>query len=324
MLTTHHFLFTAEITTPLELDDHSGAALRGSLFEAIWRRFCTNKSSPSCAECPLHTICPVSAIVAPLREENQRGRDIPRPYIILPPLGDARTYQKGERFIFGITLFGSIIQLLPYIVMSMSQMEENGLGRKQAGNNGQRGRFRITQIDTIHPFSAERRCIYQSKQTQVQTPTISLTHSDIQTRAAGLSTERITLDFLTPTRLIDQERLVRELTFRALVLRISERLTNLQKTYGELSEEEEQRNQKARSKLIQLASQIECVQDETRWEEVQSYSRRQHRFTPVSGLIGQITFAGDIAPFRELLTWGELIHIGKSAVKGNGWYKIIE
>ena len=324
MLTTHHFLFTAEIMTPLELDDHSGAALRGNLFEAIWKRFCTNKSSPSCAECPLHTICPVSAIVAPLREENQRGRDIPRPYIILPPLGDARTYERGERFLFGITLFGSIIQLLPYIVMSMSQMEESGLGRKQAENNGQRGRFRITQIDTIHPFSAERRCIYQSKQTLVQTPTISLTHSDIQTRAAGLSTERITLDFLTPTRLIDQERLVRDLTFRTLTLRISERLTNLQKTYGELSEEEEQRNQKARSKLIQLASQIECVRDETQWKEVQSYSRRQHRFTPVSGLMGQITFAGDITPFRELLTWGELIHIGKSAVKGNGWYKIIE
>ncbi|MBA2679983.1 MAG: CRISPR system precrRNA processing endoribonuclease RAMP protein Cas6, partial [Ktedonobacteraceae bacterium] len=134
----------------------------------------------------------------------------------------------------------------------------------------------------------------------------------------------ITLDFLTPTRIIDQERLVRQLTFRALILRISERLANLQKTYGELSEEEEQRNQNARSKLIQLASQINCIRDETRWEEVQSYSRRQHRFTPVSGLTGQITFAGDITPFRQLLTWGELIHIGKSAVKGNGWYKIIE
>ena len=28
VLMTHHFLFTAEVVTPLELDDHSGSALR--------------------------------------------------------------------------------------------------------------------------------------------------------------------------------------------------------------------------------------------------------------------------------------------------------
>ena len=36
------------------------------------------------------------------------------------------------------------------------------------------------------------------------------------------------------------------------------------------------------------------------------------------------TFVGDLAPFRELLAWGELIHVGKSAVKGNGYYKIVD
>ncbi len=72
-LITHHFLFTTEVVTPIELDEHSGAALRGSLFEAVWKRFCTNKASPTCAACPLHTVCPVSALVAPLREEHPRG-----------------------------------------------------------------------------------------------------------------------------------------------------------------------------------------------------------------------------------------------------------
>jgi len=33
-------------------------------------------------------------------------------------------------------------------------------------------------------------------------------------------------------------------------------------------------------------------------------------------------FAGDLTPFREILLWGELIHVGKSCVKGNGWYKV--
>src|SRR5947209_18846573 len=122
-LTTHHFLFTAQVTSMLEVDDQSGAALRGNLFEAVWGRFCTNKVSPSCAACSLHAMCPVSALVAPLREENERGRDIPRPYIILPPLGQARRYQPGDTLIFGLTLFGSIVQLLPYIMLSLKTLE---------------------------------------------------------------------------------------------------------------------------------------------------------------------------------------------------------
>ena len=44
---------------------------------------------------------------------------------------------------------------------------------------------------------------------------------------------------------------------------------------------------------------------------------------PIGGLQGKVTFVGDLEPFRELLTWGELVHVGKSAVKGNGWYKIV-
>ena len=43
---------------------------------------------------------------------------------------------------------------------------------------------------------------------------------------------------------------------------------------------------------------------------------------PLSGFLGCATFAGDLAPFLELLIWGELIHVGKSCVKGNGWYRI--
>src|SRR5437588_1824790 len=101
--TIHHFLFTVEVVTPIELDEHSGSALRGSFFEAVWRRFCTNKASPTCVECPLHAICPVSALVAPLREENPRGRDIPRPSVIIPPQGQERRFEGGSQVSFGLT-----------------------------------------------------------------------------------------------------------------------------------------------------------------------------------------------------------------------------
>lgn len=112
-LVTHHFLFTTRVVRPLELDEHSGSALRGNLFEAVWQRYCTNKAAPSCAACPLHTACPVSTLVAPLREENVRGRDIPRPYVILPPLEGARRLAPGERLTFGLTLWAPSLSSCP-------------------------------------------------------------------------------------------------------------------------------------------------------------------------------------------------------------------
>ncbi len=165
-LVTHHFLFTTEVVTPIELDEHSGAALRGSLFEAVWKRFCTNKASPTCALCPLHTVCPVSALVAPLREEHPRGRDIPRPYIVLPPLGQARRYEPGQPLIFGLTLFGSIVQLLPYIVLSIDLLELMGLGRKLKEHGRGRGKFRVKQVESYHPFNGERQVIYEASNCQ--------------------------------------------------------------------------------------------------------------------------------------------------------------
>lgn len=320
VLETHHFLFVAKVITPLELDDHSGSALRGNFFDAVWRRFCTNKASPTCTDCPLHTLCPVSALVAPLREENARGRDVPRPYIILPPLGKARRYEPGQELLFGITLFGSIVQLFPYIVLSIPLLESGGLGKRVTAGDKQRGKFQIKQIDSYHPLSKERCTIYRVDHPRVDVPMLRVTADEVKAKAATLATEAITLHFLTPTRLMEQAHPLRQMAFRPLIWRLWDRLTALQNEYGENSSEGS--SESDLHQLLDRADSVRCIEDATEWEEVQSYSHRQKSFSPIGGLCGCVTFAGDLAPFRELLTWGELIHVGKNCVKGNGWYTI--
>lgn len=317
-LTIYHFLFTATVTSPLELDEHSGSALRGNLFEAVWKRFCTNKVAASCADCLLHDVCPVSVLVAPLREEHPRGRDIPRPYIILPPLDQARLYAPGEILSFGITLFGSIIELLPYLMLSVSSLEAAGLGKRV---QGQRGTFRIQEIEAYHPFTGERQTVYSQGKPLVQASTLAVTATDVETRAVQLSAERLRLTFLTPLRLIDREQRIYRLTFRPFVQRIMERVMALEEAYG--SGERLWGNEQRQDWLIR-AEATRVSEDTTRWEEVRSYSRRTHQSSPVGGLMGSITFTGDLTPFRELLVWGEVTHVGKNSVKGNGWYKIDE
>ena len=96
-LTTHHLAFSATAVTPLELDDQAGASVRGAIAGGLWDKFCANKAAPSCAECPLLRVCPVAALLAPMREDGETGGEQrPRPYVIRPPVGETRRYAPGE------------------------------------------------------------------------------------------------------------------------------------------------------------------------------------------------------------------------------------
>lgn len=319
-LTTTHLWFTVRALTPLALDTHSGSSLRGSFFHALWMRFCTNKSAFTCSQCPLHDTCPVSALVAPMREDNSWGQDLPRPYVIVPPLEGERTYQPGEHFSFGMTLFGHSVQLLPYIMLSLTQMESEGLGQRLYENANQRGHFKVEQVEAFHPWTQERQTIYTSGQHIVNAPVISVQVAESQQRAAQRDQHRVTLTFLTPLRLIDHERLVQHAALRPLLQRLLERFFALERYYGNpeltLSREE-------RDRLLQQAATIVCSDDRTYWQDLLSYSNRQKRSTPIGGLLGQATFTGDLTELLPYLMIGELIHIGKNVVKGSGWYRIV-
>ena len=318
-LVTHHFLFTTRVVRPLELDEHSGSALRGNLFEAVWQRFCNNKAALSCAACPLNQMCPVSALVAPLREENVRGRDIPRPYVILPPLEGERRFAPGETMSFGLTLFGTIIELLPYLLLVTNSLEATGLGRRLPENQGRRGTFKIQQIEAYNPIDGTRQVLSEAGKLRIEAPAVAVTSMDVRKRAANLSAKQITIHFLTPTRLQHEDRLVYRPEFQPLVARLLERLALLEQEYGQGDEPSPSQQWQ---ELAPLASHIECTDNQTRWEEVRSYSKRSHYMTQIGGISGSATFAGNLAPFLELLVWGELVHVGKNVVKGSGWYRI--
>jgi hypothetical protein len=319
-LTTTHLWFTVRAATPLMLDEYSGASLRGNFFHAIWDRFCTNKPAPSCVACPLHATCPVSMLVAPLREENTWGQDIPRPYVIIPPLEGTKTYQPGEHFSFGMTLIGHIVQLLPYIMLSIPQLEAEGIGQRLDENQGQRGHFRVELVECYHPFTNQRQTIYRADDLQVQASIITVQPQECLARAAQLSKKQITLQFVTPVRLVHREHLVSHAHFSPLIQRLLERYLALERYYGQ---QELLVNREDKNAWLHLADSIQCSENHTRWQELKSYSNRQKRSTPTSGLIGTVTFVGNLEPFLDLLVIGELIHVGKNVVKGNGWYHII-
>jgi hypothetical protein len=314
-LLTHHLVFTARATTALELDAQAGSSVRGALVGALWGRFCANKAAPSCAACPLIGACPVAALIAPLRDDPSEGGDQrPRPYVVQPPPGGA--LRPGDELAFGLRLFGSAAVLFPYVVMAALGLEQSGLGRPLRANGGRRGQLRIERIEALHPLSGARQTLAERGQMLAHTPGLPVSAADVRACASALPPDHLTLRLRTPLRLIDDGRLVKRLTLRPLLQRLLRRLDDLCAAYGERLPGLDT------PRLLALAEQARVADDQTRWVDVVSSSSRLGARTPIGGLVGQITFAGDLADLREPLLWGSLVHIGKNAVKGDGWVEV--
>jgi hypothetical protein len=316
-LTTHHLVFTATTLTPVALGEQSGSAVRGAIAGALWERFCTNKAALVCADCPLVSVCPVAALLAPLRDEEQKGSDQrPRPYVTRPPVDGARTYEPGEPVQFGLALFGSAAALYPYVVMAAHELEHGGLGMRLRELGGRRGALRLSEIAAVDPLSGERQPLYTASSGQVKQPGLPVDAEAVREYAATLPADRVTIHFHTPLRLIEQERLLKRVALRPLIQRLMRRLDDLSIAYGAGPLGLDFRA------LLDVAEGVRVVEDRTRWVDVVSVSHRRGHRTPIGGLVGQATFAGDLGPLRELLVWGSLVHVGKNCVKGDGWYAI--
>mgnify|MGYP005845277417 CR=1 FL=1 len=318
-LLIYHIRVTVRATTSLLLDMQSGGALRGALTNALWHQFCTNKTALTCASCPLVAVCPVAALVAPLREEGQKGGDQhPRPYVIKPPLPlEQHVFQAGDLFQFGIGLFGQAVSLFPYVVLAIPYLEEHGVGKKLPELGHRRGRFEVEMLDAVSPLTGATQVLYQRGQAQSQMPILPLSATDIDHYAQQLSPELVTLDLHTPVRLLSEKQLVHQISLRPLIQRLMRRLDDLSMRFGNGSLDLDW------AWYVQQAAQVQVVNDQTHWLDVMSYSERQGRHTPIGGLIGRVTFAGDLTALRSLLVWGSLIHVGKNAVKGDGWYSLV-
>lgn len=332
--TAHRLVFECEVVTPLRLNPHTGSAIRGAFYHALWNQFCMNHDAPACAVCPLVVTCPVAFLVSTLDPKSDRGANVPRPYTVQPPLSHlpqgegsrAKTdYAPGETLTFGLTMYARALNLFPYVVLAIQRLERGGLGKHVAENDGRRGTFRVRRVWAENPLTGEQREVLRQGDNLVQVPDVPITNQQISESANRRASEwangqgqQVILELLTPMRLIDHGRLVKRMAFRPFIQRLHGRLRQLSAEYSDTPLTFDLRQVMAQAEAVRV------VHDETRWVELESYSTRLRRTTPLGGLMGRVTFEGDLTPFLAWLTWGQFTHVGRDAVKGNGMYRISE
>lgn len=308
--------FTVRAVDALAFGDQPGSALRGALYEALAAKFCGVGFAESTPE--HRAVCPVCRLLAAEDDQAGRGRDLPRPLTIEPPLG-MTTVAAGVTFTFGISLVGWAQGALLYVLRAMELVGRRGLGRG-------RSRLQVLEVKEASSLDGRERLLVQGR--VVRQPQLCVTAAEVSQAAAqrigSQPWQPLGLELLTPMRLTSGGHLVHKVDLAVLCQRLVERCQNLVEHCAIPAADVQPL---PRTEWAQLhreigaaARVVEITADNTYWVEARSGSRRQQRYTEIGGLVGSLELAGDTAPLLPWLLWGQCLHIGKDAVKGNGWF----
>ncbi|HEX9369654.1 MAG TPA: hypothetical protein VF897_01560, partial [Roseiflexaceae bacterium] len=135
-----------------------GAMLRGGFGYAFQRAACPQACWGRSHECAVGALCPYRWVfetphppgVAHLHDLQ----DVPRPFVIEPPLDGRSRYAAGDALEFGLILIGRGIDHLAYFLFGFEQLGRMGLGARNA-------RGRLERVEALRPWQPTGMAIYQ-------------------------------------------------------------------------------------------------------------------------------------------------------------------
>jgi len=329
----HQFRFHLEPKATLHMPAHNkGNVIRGG-FGSTFRRIVCHANCRDPENCELRNVCPYTAVFQPFvpegSEKISKNRDIPRPFVIKPPLETKETYLPGERLSFDLVLVGKIKDYLPYFIVTFKELSQAGLGRNRAP-------VELGGVDHVGRAGVEVP-VYTREDNLVRPPTEAISWADLcathgsnngsvnspqdgsmnSPQDGAANATRVALRFLTPTMLRADGLVARRPTFGPLAKRLRDRINALSYFYCGAGLDIDFKA------FGDKADKIKTVADATRWVESSRYSRRREVTHDLSGFVGEVSFEGELDMFLPYLKLGEYLHVGKNAVFGNGWYEIV-
>lgn len=289
-----------------------GALLRGGFGYAFQRTCCPQSCWERSEQCAMASLCAFRWVFATPRPpdvaEFHDLQDIPRPFVIEPPVDGRTNYHAGETLEFGLTLIGRGIEHLPYFLFGFEELGRMGLGRRWA-------KARLERVVALPAWAPDGQVIYQDGHAVVGPQLPLLDAHTLQQHAGTLpSTLRITMH--TPLRLKANNAFLQRFNFPAIVRAIGWRLTVLARFYGQQPWNYDYRP------WIEQAQQVTITEERTYWDDLLRTSTRGGlpRTMPHGGIVGNVLLRDVPVPLREALVVGSIIHVGKSCTFGHGGY----
>jgi len=299
-----------EALDTLRLPEFKGSTFRGALGRMLKQMSCIRRDR-DCTCCSISQACSYTYLFETGRYFGKEGLKaaggVPQPFVLEPPIEELKLYPAGSRISFGLVLIGKGVDYLPYFLAVFERMGESGMGKG-------RGRFQLFRVaDGIANTT-----VYEQEKGAVNSRLAVVSHRDwaeIGSESADRTASTCLVRLLTPLRLKQEGSLSRSLNFELLIRAILRRLVYLNQFFGT-----EELKLDFRSLLAQ-AREVRTESEQLQWRDWERYSSRTDRKMKLGGLIGELRFQGEIQPFRRLLEFGELVHIGKNSTFGLGKYR---
>ncbi len=315
-----HLRFDCIADTPINLGGHyAGNNLRNGLANVMRRAICPEterRGTPT----PEHVAsCPACWLLSAQLDPGT----VFRAYAIAPPQPPRHQLEAGAMFRFGLSLFGSGLDFLPYFVLALTELgrsEGIGKGRREAN-----GRFHIHTISAIDPLRDKSQTLLAPGDQFVHLPTLHVNWTAVshisQHHLQQLQPDnRLAIHFHTPLRLREQGNTFKMPDFGVLFKRLLFRIDQLDQQFANGTK----RDPEELHTLLQVADSVRLVESQTRWHELKSYSGRQKRKVHLGGLMGTAVYhSSDWSPLLPWLIFGQGTQVGNGVVKGNGLFSVI-
>lgn len=265
-----------------------------SILGAHLRRKHCHFPAAQCDTCMLSNICAYSLLFeSPLDKSNEiiHGRNrAPHPFVLSH---DSKS-DNGRSYTFRITLAGSAVQYLPYIIIALVEAGEEGIFRDKI-------RYGITQlVDANTSVQLDTQGIKSPPLSQFRyTP-----HEDIAMEDALL------VQLMTPLRVKHYGRYTTDFDIQSLFYSMYQRLSSFFFFYS---------IPPITIPPFNPSSNLTIASPNLQWADVGRFSSRQKASMQLGGAIGTFTIEGRFrAVDLSLLEAASIFHAGKNTAFGLG------
>lgn len=306
-LTIDHevYRFRLRCLEPMRLPPYKGSALRGVFGHAFKAVVCALRRE-ECRICLVRASCTYQRVfetrVAPGDGPRPGVDAAPHPYVFGVALDGRTEYAGGDEVTFTLTLLGPALGILPYLVYAFQEVGRRGL-------TPARKPLALSAVEALG--EGGWRTVYAEGAGSLAEARVAAPPPQVPDLSRGAL---VRLE--TPLRLQERGELVRDPGFGALFLAARRRFGLLARYYGN-GEPAFDRG------LLDASREVPTTRSELRWHDWTRYSNRQKTTMQLGGLVGELAFAGDLAPFAPWLAWAERFHLGKATSFGLGAVRVV-
>ncbi len=263
----------------------------------------------------LNQSCPYAYVFETLKlsgmDINHQADNLPHPFVIEPPLTDQTEFQAGDEFDIGLVLFGKSVSFLPYFVFTFDQMGKMGLGRGK-------GKFELISGFALNDLvTGEKIQIYDGQSQVLNGNFRTWRFNDLFPLQKTINNSSLKIKLLTPTRITQRNQLIKQLPFELFLRTLLRRISLLGRIHCDSVWE-----LPYREIIDQAVQQVRLVSSETKWHDWERYSNRQRQRMSMGGIVGSLTYEGNLVPYLSLILLGQFTHIGKNTTFGLGQYVV--